>query len=100
MGRPSGPAFPKDGIADHVVHGADDGEPRAAGTKAALWYRLTVAAGESSELRLRLSPEGSGVNGGWQQAMAAREREADEFYADPYPSRHRRPTRRWCCARP
>ena len=40
-----GPAFPKDGIADHVVHGAPTVNPERTGTKAALWYRLTVAGG-------------------------------------------------------
>ena len=43
-----GPAYPKDGIGDHVVHGAATVNPERVGTKAALWYRLTVAAGESS----------------------------------------------------
>ena len=75
-----GPAFPKDGIADHVLHGALTVNPERTGTKAALWYRLTVPAGETTELRLRLSPNGGGVDGDWVQVMADREREADEFY--------------------
>ena len=40
-----GPAYPKDGINDHVVAGAPTVHPGKRGTKAALWYRLTVAAG-------------------------------------------------------
>ncbi len=76
-----GPDFPKDGIADHVVLGAPTVNPEGTGTKAALWYRLTVAAGETAEIRLRLSPDGAGVDDDWARAMADREREADEFYA-------------------
>jgi hypothetical protein len=76
-----GPAFPKDGIADHVVRGAPAVNPEHTGTKAALWYRLTVGAGETAELRLRLSPDGTAVNGEWDQAMADRKHEADAFYA-------------------
>ena len=44
-GASPGPPYPKDGINDHVVAGAADGQPRRTGTKAALWYRLEVAAG-------------------------------------------------------
>jgi hypothetical protein len=76
-----GPAFPKDGIADHVVRGAPTVNPDHTGTKAALWYRLTVAAGATAELRLRLSPEGNAADGDWAQTMADREREADDLYA-------------------
>jgi hypothetical protein len=76
-----GPAFPKDGIADHVVHGAPTVNPEHTGTKAALWHRLTVAAGETTEIRLRLSPEETVVNDEWAQAMVDREHEADDFYA-------------------
>ncbi len=52
-----GTAFPKDGIADHVVHGAASVNPDLTGTKAALWYRLTVAPGATADVRLRLSPD-------------------------------------------
>ncbi len=48
--------FPKDGINDHVVHGAATVNPAGHGTKAALWYRLEVAAGATVEVRLRLRP--------------------------------------------
>ena len=47
--------FPKDGINDHVVSGADTVNPAQRGTKAAWWYHLTVPGGGSVELRLRLS---------------------------------------------
>ena len=81
-----GPPFPKDGIADHVVRGTATVNPEHAGTKAALWYRVTVAAGQTAELRLRLSVDGNGVDAKWEQVVADREREADEFYRALTPS--------------
>ena len=38
--------------------------PTGAGTKAPFWYRLTVAPGETVELRLRLRPAGDGAGRG------------------------------------
>ena len=52
--------YPKDGINDHVVHGAPTVNPERTGTKCAFWYRLTVPAGQTAELRLRLRPAGHG----------------------------------------
>src|SRR5207244_2319942 len=46
--------YPKDGINDHVVSGAATVNPDRTGTKAAFWYQVTVAAGGTVELRLRL----------------------------------------------
>ena len=44
--RASAPTpYPKDGINDHVVAGAATVNPDGPGTKAALWYHVTVAAG-------------------------------------------------------
>ena len=52
-------AYPKDGIDRHVRLGEPSINPENRGTKGAWWYRLTVPAGESREIRLRLwkSPE-------------------------------------------
>ena len=47
-------AYPKDGINDHVIAGADTVNPDHTGTKAAWWYRVTVPGGGRTELRLRL----------------------------------------------
>jgi hypothetical protein len=52
-----GPAYPKDGINDHVIHGLPTVNPQRTGTKAALWYQLEVKPGETSEVRLRLAPK-------------------------------------------
>jgi hypothetical protein len=83
-------AFPKDGINDHVVDGADTVNPARVGTKAALRYVLTVPAWQSAEIRLRLRMDGPGVprqtrarllGHGFEEVMERREQEADEFFA-------------------
>jgi hypothetical protein len=75
------PPYPKDGINDHVVAGAATVNPERTGTKAALWYRLEVAAGETAEIRLRLAPDVEQLDGPWEETLAARAAEADAFYA-------------------
>jgi hypothetical protein len=81
-----GPAYPKDGINDHVVHGLETVNPQRAGTKAALWYRLEVGPGESTEVRLRLAPKARKVGKSWSAALDTRAREADAFYASLAPA--------------
>jgi hypothetical protein len=75
-----GPAYPKDGIGDHVVHGAPTVNPARTGTKAAFRYRLEVPAGETATIELRLA-ESPGLGKDFAKTMTRREREADEFYA-------------------
>ena len=83
--------YPKDGINDHVLEGADTVSPEHVGTKAAWWYVLEVPAGERVELRLRLGSSAHGASSGWagrpfEATFEAREREADEFYAGLTPA--------------
>lgn len=83
-GAPGVTAFPKDGINDHVVGGADTVNPSQRGTKAAFWYRLTVPAGETRQVRLRLHRPPAASP--WEEqacdrVLAARRSDADEFYA-------------------
>ena len=52
--------YPKDGINDHVVHGAPTINPAGTGTKCSFWYQLTVPPGQTAELRLRLRPAAGG----------------------------------------
>ncbi|HEU5393070.1 MAG TPA: hypothetical protein VFV73_45015, partial [Streptosporangiaceae bacterium] len=84
--------YPKDGINDHVLHGAPTVNPERTGTKCAFWYRLTVPAGQTAELRLRLRLAGQGekpaaaLGAGFEQVMAQRRGEADEFYAELTPA--------------
>jgi hypothetical protein len=80
--------YPKDGINDHIVSGAATVNPDGFGTKGALRHVVTVAAGGKAELRLRLHrPErAAAADGAWATAtfdevLAAREADADEFYA-------------------
>jgi hypothetical protein len=81
-------AYPKDGINDHLVAGADTVNPEHRGTKAAWCYQLTVPAHGTAEMRLRLhrpDPAAPHEQTDWQVSstgvLAARQREADEFYA-------------------
>jgi hypothetical protein len=88
--------YPKDGINDHVIRGAATVNPDQRGTKCAFWYRLTVAPGETAELRLRLRPAGvaPGKPGppaatfgtGFDQVVKQRRAEADDFYAELTPA--------------
>ncbi|MFD0579312.1 MGH1-like glycoside hydrolase domain-containing protein [Dactylosporangium darangshiense] len=88
FGSPSTTPFPKDGINDHVVHGAATVNPAREGTKAAFWYALEVPAGETVELSLRLAPEvrRDAFGPGFEQVLDERRAEADAFYADLAPA--------------
>lgn len=109
FGAGPSPAYPKDGINDFVVAGADTVNPGNTGTKAALHYSVTVAPGESRVIRVRLTggeeaaradtpPFGAGEFGAGQfgagefdagqfdETVARRKREADAFYDDLTPA--------------
>ena len=83
--------YPKDGINDHVVNGAPTVNPARSGTKCAFWYKVTVPAGETVELRLRLRPAKKTASAAFgtqfDQVMATRKAEADEFYAELTPAK-------------
>jgi hypothetical protein len=79
-----GPAYPKDGINDHVVHGLPTIDPARSGTKAALRYRLEVEPDTTRTIDLRLRKE-PGLGNDFDEIMSARKREADEFYAELTP---------------
>jgi Mannosylglycerate hydrolase MGH1-like glycoside hydrolase domain len=80
-GQPATARAPKDGINDHVVRGAPTVNDDEHGTKAALWMRLTIGAGATEVIRLRLGPDGAGIDPTWHETMIRRAAEADEFYA-------------------
>ncbi|MBV1850570.1 MGH1-like glycoside hydrolase domain-containing protein [Catellatospora tritici] len=85
---PGRSAYPKDGINDHVVHGADTVNPAMTGTKAALHYVLEVPAGESRRIRLRLAQpteDSTDLGAGFTEVMTDRRAEADAFFADLVP---------------
>ena len=85
----------KDGIDSYVVHGKKDAvSPEKLGTKASAHYPLTLDAGESRTVRLRLGdrapagsrqPLGDLSSKAFDSLFEARLREADEFYASVTP---------------
>ena len=77
--------YPKDGINDHVVSDLPTVNPALTGTKAALWYQLEVPAGGTAVIQLRLAEAGAPESRG-PEVMAAREAEADAFYANLTPA--------------
>ncbi len=95
LGIPNPSPYVKDGIGDYLLHGKKDAiNPKKKGTKVAAHYPLTVEAGGSRTVRLRLSdrPKGNsqGTLGGqfgkaFESVFKTRLGEADEFYAEIIP---------------
>jgi hypothetical protein len=91
FGTPNSSPWVKDGINDYLVHGRTAAvNPDHTGTKAAAHYRITLAPGESTQLRLRLSADDIGAQpggpfGDFDSLFEARKREADAFYASITP---------------
>ena len=81
--------YVKDNINNYIVQGQQDAvNPEQQGTKAWAHYRVTVKPGESQVIRLRLSdlaPGKNGAFGDFDDVMAIRHKEADEFYATVIP---------------
>ncbi|MBI4636434.1 MAG: glucosidase [Candidatus Rokubacteria bacterium] len=88
-GVPNPTPFVKDGIHDCVVHGRSEAvNPARVGTKVAAHRRLTLGAGESVTLHLRLTdtrPAGDPFGKEFHRILAQRVQEADEFYATVTP---------------
>ena len=83
----TGSAHPKDAINDYVVHGADTVNPAKVGTKTAAHYNLTLEAGASTTLRLRLESAAlPDPLADFDAIVARRKAEADEFYASIQPA--------------
>jgi len=81
--------FVKDAFNAYLVDGRRDAvNPARTGTKAAAHYRVTVGAGQTSVLRLRLTagPAPAAFASAFDEAFAARQREADEFYRSITPA--------------
>ena len=80
-------AYVKDGINDYVVQGWQNAvNPEKQGTKAAAHYHVTIGAGQTQVIRLRLS-KGSPARpfAQFDQIFADRLQEADEFYQSVTP---------------
>jgi mannosylglycerate hydrolase MGH1-like protein len=83
-------AYPKDGIGAHVISGEPTVNPAKSGTKCSAWYKLTVAPGQTEEIRLRLRPAAASpvpdlLGADFDRVTAQRVAEADEFYAELTP---------------
>jgi hypothetical protein len=86
--KPNASPWVKDAIDRYIVHGKKDAvNPAQIGTKVAAHYQVTVEAGKSAEIRLRLSSAdlaalAPGPFGRDFDAMVqTRQQEADRFYA-------------------
>ena len=77
-----GTDFPKDGINDHVVHGADTVNP---GTVGHARRRLAIDSrsrpGETAEVRFQLGPAVDREEDSFDDILSMRRAEADSFYA-------------------
>jgi hypothetical protein len=77
-------AHVKDGLHDYVVHGVQDAvHPDRIGSKGAAHYVLTIPAGQSATLRLRLSQAAAAGEpfAGFDAVFEERIGEADRFYS-------------------
>jgi hypothetical protein len=96
--QPNASPYVKDSINDYIVRGRKDAvNPGQRGTKVAAHYQMTVGPGESWTVCLRLNDQlaaergvklkGNSVPFGhaFDDALASRLREADEFYASVIP---------------
>ncbi|MGA7409460.1 MAG: glucosidase, partial [Bryobacteraceae bacterium] len=84
--------YVKDGINDYIVHGQLGAvNPQQTGTKASAEYQLTVGAGETATVRLRLSNVAPVAIGdpfkNFTADIESRRNEADEFYRAVTPER-------------
>jgi hypothetical protein len=84
--------YVKDGINNYIVQGNQDAiNPGNLGTKAAAHYSVTVDAGQTATVRLRLSDLAPTAMGdpfkSFAEIMDARRNEADEFYQAITPER-------------
>jgi len=76
----------KDAFHRHIINGEDVINHEQRGTKSCLHYNLTVPAGGSVTLRLRLTPEVMAAPlGDVDHLIAERRKEADEFYQSIHP---------------
>src|SRR5262249_18261352 len=90
---PNASPYVKDAFHARVIEGRTEAvHPEQVGTKSAAWMQLTVPAGATEGVRLRLTrggpkgPARAGVGEDFEAVFAARKAEADAFYAGIIPS--------------
>ncbi|HEY2120570.1 MAG TPA: hypothetical protein VGH37_15375 [Candidatus Acidoferrum sp.] len=92
FGKSNASRYVKDGINNYVVEGNPNAvNTEKTGTKCSAHYQLTVDAGKTATVRLRLSDAVHAAMGdpfkSFAEIMQARQREADEFYKSITPER-------------
>jgi hypothetical protein len=92
FGQPNVSPYVKDGINNYVVNGKREAiNPRQSGTKASAHYQVSVAAGNTTTIRLRLSDLPPAVMQdpfrNFAEIMQTRKGEADDFYKSITPIR-------------
>jgi len=92
FGTPNHTPYVKDGINNYIVNGEQDAiNPTPEGTKAAAHYALSVEAGETATVRLRLCAAAPATISDpfedFASVMAGRHREADQFYQSITPEK-------------
>ncbi|MGV3608523.1 MAG: MGH1-like glycoside hydrolase domain-containing protein [Planctomycetaceae bacterium] len=94
FGNPTYTDYVKDAFQEYILHGKKNAvAPNKRGTKAAAYYVLRIPAGGSKSIRLRLSSEEASQRQTYRtlwsdefnQVLALRKAEADEFYAELLP---------------
>ncbi|GFE67804.1 glucosidase [Chroococcus sp. FPU101] len=91
FGTPNASPYVKDSFNNYIVNGQSDAvNPINIGTKVAPHYEITIGAGETTVIKLRLSKNepnqmGDPFGFGYEQTFATRQLEADEFYATVIP---------------
>ncbi|MBL0057801.1 MAG: glucosidase [Elusimicrobia bacterium] len=96
VGTPNATPYVKDAFDNYIVHGKKEAvNPAKKGTKAAARYSLTVGAGKSQTVRLRLTDHlekdikkslATQFGKPFETVFSSRLEEADAFYADVIPS--------------
>ncbi|PWT87622.1 MAG: glucosidase [Blastocatellia bacterium] len=86
----NGSSYVKDGINDYIVHGNTQAvNPGKTGTKAAANYKLTIPAGQTVTVRLRLTNQNFKKRdvafAGFDKTFNSRIHEANEFYQTVIP---------------
>jgi hypothetical protein len=92
FGTSNASPYVKDAINNYVVNGKQDAvNPQRTGTKVAAHHRISVGAGETATIRLRLTDLAPAAMGdpfkSFGPIMQLRQQEADEFYRGITPER-------------
>ena len=92
FGTPNASPYTKDGINNFIVHGQQEAiNPSHVGTKVSPHYEMTIGPGETEVIHLRLTKQTPAQVGdnpfgtSFDQMLATRLQEADEFYATVIP---------------